>query len=109
MPPRHQSNQILPTPIGVGTPRRNTVRLHNDRAQVRMVLHVSDEVRPGIVLVPGQRTDTDEVAGTVNMLCSDRFTDIGEGATYQSTYLDVSRWSAQDVDDPAPRRFPARA
>jgi hypothetical protein len=58
-----------------------------------MMLHVSDEVQPGVVLVPGQRTDQDETAGTVNMLCSDRFTDIGAGATYQSTYLDVSRWN----------------
>ena len=32
------------------------------------------------------------VAGTVNMLVSDRYTDIGEGATYQSTFLDVEPW-----------------
>jgi anaerobic selenocysteine-containing dehydrogenase len=71
----------------------DVVRLHNDRAEVRMVLHVSDEVQVGVVLVPGQRSDEDETAGSVNMLCSDRFTDIGAGATYQSTYLDVSRWN----------------
>ena len=58
-----------------------------------MILQVSDEVQPGVVLVPGQRTDEDETAGTVNMLCSERFTDIGAGATYQSTYLDISGWS----------------
>jgi hypothetical protein len=29
-------------------------------------------------------------AGTVNMLCSDRLTDVGEGAAYQSTFLDVA-------------------
>jgi anaerobic selenocysteine-containing dehydrogenase len=75
----------------------DVVRLHNDRAEVRMLLHVSDEVRPGVVLVPGQRTDEDETAGTVNMLCSDRYTDIGEGATYQSTYLDVSHWNDRAV------------
>jgi hypothetical protein len=28
------------------------------------------------------------------MLCSDRYTDMGEGATYQSTYLDVGAWKA---------------
>ena len=27
---------------------------------------------------------------TVNMLCSDRYTDIGEGATDQSTWLDIT-------------------
>ena len=26
------------------------------------------------------------------MLCSDRYTDMGEGATYQSTFLDVGPW-----------------
>jgi len=26
------------------------------------------------------------------MLCSDAFTDMGEGATYQSTWLDVRPW-----------------
>ena len=25
--------------------------------------------------------------------CSDRYTDIGEGATYQSTWLDVAAWA----------------
>jgi anaerobic selenocysteine-containing dehydrogenase len=72
----------------------DVVRLNNDRAQVRMTLHVSDEVQRGVVLVPGQRTDTDDESGTVNMLCSDRYTDMGEGATYQSTFLDVTKWEA---------------
>jgi hypothetical protein len=26
------------------------------------------------------------------MLCSDRYTDMGEGATYQSTWLEVGPW-----------------
>jgi len=26
------------------------------------------------------------------MLCADRYTDLGEGATYQSTFLDVAAW-----------------
>ena len=33
------------------------------------------------------------VSGTVNMLCSDRLTDMGEGATYQSTFLDIAPWT----------------
>ncbi|MDF3812442.1 MULTISPECIES: molybdopterin-dependent oxidoreductase [Rhodopseudomonas] len=77
-----------------GLTEGDVVRLHNDRAQIRMVLTISDEVQRGVVLVPGQRTDVDSEAGTVNMLCSDRYTDIGEGATYQSTFLDVAKWEA---------------
>jgi len=70
------------------------VRLFNDRGSVGLVLRVADEIQPGVVLVPGQRPDDEAVSGTVNMLCSDRYTDLGEGATYQSTWLDVRAWDA---------------
>ena len=66
------------------------VRLQNDRGQVSLRLLVRDEVQPGVVLVPGQRPDEEAAAGTVNMLCADGFTDMGAGATYQSTWLEVS-------------------
>jgi anaerobic selenocysteine-containing dehydrogenase len=68
------------------------VRLYNDRGSIGLVLRISDEIRPGVVLVPGQRPDNETVSGTVNLLCADRYTDIGEGATYQSTFLDVAAW-----------------
>jgi anaerobic selenocysteine-containing dehydrogenase len=68
------------------------VKLFNQRGTVGLMLKVSDEVRPGVVLVPGQRPDEEAVSGTVNMLCSDRYTDMGDGATYQSTFLDVQAW-----------------
>ncbi len=68
------------------------VRLFNERGAVGLVLKISDEVLPGVVLVPGQRPDGETVSGTVNMLCSDRYTDLGEGATYQSNFLDVAAW-----------------
>jgi len=70
----------------------NRVRLHNERGEVGLILRISDEVQPGVVLVPGQRPDSETVSGTINMLCSDRFTDLGDGATYQSTFLDVEAW-----------------
>lgn len=66
------------------------VHLFNDRGSVGLILRVSDEIQPGVVLVPGQRPDSETGAGTVNILCSDRYTDMGEGATYQSTFLDVA-------------------
>ena len=68
------------------------VRLANDLGRIGLVLRVADEIQPGVVLVPGQRPDEEAVAGTINMLCSDRYTDIGEGATYQSTWLEVTAW-----------------
>ncbi len=68
------------------------IRLFNERGAVGLMLKVSDEIQPGVVLVPGQRSDGETVAGTVNMLVSDRYTDLGEGATYQSTFLDIEAW-----------------
>jgi anaerobic selenocysteine-containing dehydrogenase len=73
------------------------VRLFNARGEVGLVLRVSDEIREGVVLVPGQRPEAEAVRGTVNNLSSDRLTDIGAGATYQSTFLDVERWEQRPV------------
>ncbi len=69
------------------------VELRNDRGVVAAVLRVSDEVGPGTVLVPGQRPAGETGLGTINFLTSDRYSDLGEGATYQSTRLDVCRAS----------------
>ena len=69
------------------------VRLFNERGSVGLMLRVGDEVQPGVVLVPGQRPDGETGSGTINLLCSDRYTDLGEGATYQSTWLDIAAWN----------------
>ncbi|MGE5272110.1 MAG: molybdopterin-containing oxidoreductase family protein [Thiohalocapsa sp.] len=75
-----------------GLPDGARVRLFNERGEVGLVLRVSDEVLPGVALVPGQRPDGETLAGTVNLLVSDRYTDLGDGATYQSTFLDIAAW-----------------
>ncbi len=67
------------------------------------MLQVSDDIQPGVVLVPGQRPTSEAVSGTINMLCSDRYTDMGEGATYQSTWLDVGKWESAARYDCHPR------
>lgn len=69
------------------------VRLFNDKGEVGLVLKISDEIREGVALVPGQRPEAEAVHGTINNICSDRLTDIGAGATYQSTFLEVERWT----------------
>jgi hypothetical protein len=42
-----------------------------------------------VAFVPGQRPAGEAHAGTINMLCSTTYSDLGEGATYQSTRLDA--------------------
>ncbi|HTG20527.1 MAG TPA: molybdopterin dinucleotide binding domain-containing protein, partial [Reyranella sp.] len=80
-----------------GLKQGDEVRLFNDRGEIGLMLQVNDDIQPGVVLVPGQRPTSEAVSGTINMLCSDRYTDMGEGATYQSTWLDVGPWKAQRV------------
>jgi anaerobic selenocysteine-containing dehydrogenase len=73
----------------------DAVELYNDRGALGATLRVSDEVPEGIALVPGQRPSGESHHGTVNLLCSDRFTDLGDGATYQSTFLEIRRGSGE--------------
>ncbi|MDX2203869.1 MAG: molybdopterin-dependent oxidoreductase [Hyphomicrobiaceae bacterium] len=73
------------------------VRLFNERGAIGLKLRISDEIQEGVVLVPGQRPEREAVSGTVNVLCSDRLSDIGAGATYQSTFLEVEAWKAGAV------------
>ena len=68
------------------------IRLFNDQGEIGLMLHVREEVQPGVILVPGQRPDAEAVSGTINMLCADTYTDMGAGATYQSTWLEVRPW-----------------
>jgi anaerobic selenocysteine-containing dehydrogenase len=65
------------------------VRLRNDQGAVAMRLRVSDEAPRGVALVVGQRPAGESDGGTVNMLVGARLSDLGEGATYQSTWLEV--------------------
>jgi anaerobic selenocysteine-containing dehydrogenase len=73
-----------------GLQDKQIVRLSNHLGEIRLRLQVRDEVQPGVVLVPGQRPDDEAAAGTINMLCDDSYTDMGAGATYQSTWLHVN-------------------
>jgi len=75
-----------------GLENGDKVRLFNGRGEVGLVLRMSDETQEGVVVVTGQRPEAEAVSGTINNLCSDRLTDIGAGATYQSTFLDVEAW-----------------
>jgi anaerobic selenocysteine-containing dehydrogenase len=72
-----------------GLENGQVVELHNDQGTVRLRLRVSDETARGVAFVPGQRPAGEAGGGTINMLCGDRYSDMGEGATYQSTRLDV--------------------
>jgi hypothetical protein len=57
-----------------------------------MYARISDDTPPGVVAVEGNRNQGHFLCGgPLNVLVSDHLTDMGAGATYQSTWLDVRR------------------
>jgi anaerobic selenocysteine-containing dehydrogenase len=74
------------------------VELFNDAGFVGLYAHVTDDVPPGIVVVEGHRPQSHYLSGgPLNRLCSDRYSDLGEGATYQSTWLDIRPLARTDT------------
>lgn len=66
------------------------VELYNDRGLVGLIAKVTPDTQPGVVVVEGQRARRRYLkGGPVNVLTSSRLTDLGEGATYQSTWVDA--------------------
>jgi anaerobic selenocysteine-containing dehydrogenase len=66
------------------------VLLYNDQGEVGMTAKLSADTRPGVVAVEGNRAKSAYLrGGPLNVLTSDRLADLGAGATYQSTWLDV--------------------
>jgi anaerobic selenocysteine-containing dehydrogenase len=67
-----------------------TVELFNDAGVVGLYARLTTDVLPGIAVVEGHRPQSQYLSGgPLNVLCSDRYADLGEGATYQDTWLDV--------------------
>ncbi len=68
------------------------VRLFNDRGAFHVVARVSSSVKPGVVRVPSGRWNKSSVGGAgINVLTSDRLTDIGGGPIFFSCLVDAVR------------------
>ncbi|HWI53898.1 MAG TPA: molybdopterin-dependent oxidoreductase [Symbiobacteriaceae bacterium] len=68
----------------------DAVSVFNERGQVGLYLEVTDATQPGQVVIEGHRGRSRYLSGgPVNVLTSSRLTEIGAGATYQSTWVDV--------------------
>lgn len=66
------------------------VELFNDAGSVGLYAKITTDVPEGIVVVEGHRPQAQYLSGgPLNVLCSDRLSDLGDGATYQDTWLDV--------------------
>jgi anaerobic selenocysteine-containing dehydrogenase len=67
------------------------VVLHNERGEVAFRARVTSDAQAGTVVVIGQRGTADHPLGrgSVNRLVADALSDMGEGATYQSTWVEA--------------------
>ncbi len=73
-----------------GIAHGQAVELVNERGDVGLYVSVTTDAPVGCVVVEGHRPQAEYLSGgPLNRLCSDRLTDVGEGATYQNTWLDV--------------------
>jgi anaerobic selenocysteine-containing dehydrogenase len=68
------------------------VRMFNDRGSCTLMAEVDGEVRSGVVCAPSVRWNKLAPEGrNVNVLTSDRLTDIGGGATFYSCLVEVEK------------------
>jgi anaerobic selenocysteine-containing dehydrogenase len=73
-----------------GIQQGQAVELFNAAGAVGLYAMLTTDVPPGLVVVEGHRPQSHYLSGgPLNRLCSGRYSDLGEGATYQSTWLEV--------------------
>jgi anaerobic selenocysteine-containing dehydrogenase len=70
----------------------DAVMIFNDRGKCVMKAHVSDSIAEGVVCAPSVRWPKSAPDGnSVNMLTSQRLTDLGNGPTFYSCLVEVAR------------------
>jgi anaerobic selenocysteine-containing dehydrogenase len=69
----------------------DTVRVFNDRGSLELTARISDAIRPGTVSARLHWAKLSSDKKNVNVLTSDRLTDLGGGATFYSTLVEVAR------------------
>ncbi|MCG8456418.1 MAG: molybdopterin-dependent oxidoreductase [Holophagales bacterium] len=75
---------------GIATGDR--VRVRNAQGEVIVCARVSDDTRPGVAILPKGLWDRHTENGwTSNVLAPDTYTDLGEGATFNDTRVQVER------------------
>ena len=83
-------NQADATPRGIQTGDR--VRVFNDRGSLMLRADVNGVVRPGVARAPSVRWNKSAEDGSnVNVLTSERLTDMGGGPTFYSCLVEVER------------------
>ncbi|HVJ06454.1 MAG TPA: molybdopterin-dependent oxidoreductase [Candidatus Saccharimonadales bacterium] len=69
----------------------DTLRIHNDRGELRLRARVDGSVPPGVVSSYLDWARTSPGGKNINVLTSDRLTDIGRAATFYSALVEVEK------------------
>src|SRR6266568_1734364 len=69
----------------------DTLRIHNDRGELHLRARVDDSVPPGVVASYLDWARTAPGGKNINVLTSDRLTDIGRAATFYSALVEVEK------------------
>jgi molybdopterin guanine dinucleotide-containing S/N-oxide reductase-like protein len=69
----------------------DAVKVFNDRGEIRLKARITDSIQAGTVCARLHWAKLSEDGNNVNALTSDRLTDLGGGATFYSTLVDVAR------------------
>jgi anaerobic selenocysteine-containing dehydrogenase len=69
----------------------DSLRVHNGRGEVRLRARVDNSVSPGVVSAYLDWARTSPGGKNINVLTSDRLTDMGRGATFYSVLVEVEK------------------
>jgi molybdopterin guanine dinucleotide-containing S/N-oxide reductase-like protein len=76
-----------------GIAEGDCVRVFNDRGEIHLTAHVNGSVQPGVVAARLDWAKLSAEGVNINALTSERLTDIGAGATFYSTLVEVENAS----------------
>jgi len=74
-----------------GIAEGDALRVHNGRGEAHLLARVDDSVPPGVVAAYLDWARDSPLGTNINALTSDRLTDMGRGATFYSTLVEVEK------------------
>ena len=84
---------------GRGIADGDLLRVWNRRGEVRLRAMVSENVKPGVAWSPSLWWHRDSPGGNVNLLTSDRLTDMGGGSTFHTNLVQFAKHTADSLSN----------